>query len=407
MSEWKEVKLGEITDSCLGKMLDAKKNRGIPQPYLANVNVRWGSFDLEDLPLMRFEESENERYGLKFGDIVVCEGGEPGRCAIWKDQVPNMKIQKALHRVRCHENVDYRFLYYYLLWAGQKGLFDQYCTGSTIKHLPGEKLKLLPISLPPPAEQRRIAEILGALDDKIELNSAINRNLEEQARALFKNWFIDFAPFGGNMPGDWKETTLGDVCLKVTDGSHFSPQDDPTAPYPMYSVKDMETYGFNSNDCKHISAEDFEKMKAGDCVPRVDDILVAKDGSYLKEIFICSEKREEAILSSIAIFRPDKKKILPEILLFLLKQPSVRKNVGDNFVSGSALPRIVLKDFKKYQFILPSIKAQQDLAKMLNSIRKQIQNNVDENQRLTPLRDTLLPKLMNGKQTAKRETAEL
>ena len=90
MRKRKEYKLGEITDSCLGNMLDAKKNRGTPQPYLANVNIRWGSFDLDDLPLMRFEESESERYGLKFGNIVVCEGGEPGRRAIWKDQVPNV-----------------------------------------------------------------------------------------------------------------------------------------------------------------------------------------------------------------------------------------------------------------------------------------------------------------------------
>lgn len=198
------------------------------------------------------------------------------------------------------------------------------------------------------------------------------------------------------MPGDWKETSLGDVCLKITDGSHFSPQDDPTSPYPMYSVKDMETYGFNPSNCKHISAEDFAKMKAGDCVPQVNDILVAKDGSYLKEIFICSENREEAILSSIAIFRPNTTIILPEILLFLLKQPAVRKDVGDNFVSGSALPRIVLKDFKKYRFILPSMQAQQKLAKLLNSIRLQIQCNVDEIHRLVSLRDSLLPKLMSG-----------
>ena len=252
------------------------------------------------------------------------------------------------------------------------------------------------ILLPPLAEQQRIAKILSSLDDKIELNNAINRNLEEQAQAIFKSWFVDFEPFGGEMPADWKETSLGEVCLKVTDGSHFSPQDDPSAPYPMFSVKDMETYGFNPTNCKHISAEDFEKMKAGDCVPKIDDVLVAKDGSYLKEIFICSEAREEAILSSIAIFRPNKSKILPEILLFLLKQPSVRKDVGDNFVSGSALPRIVLKDFKKYRFILPSMQIQQKLVKMLNSIRMEIHNNVDENQRLSVLRDSLLPRLMSG-----------
>ena len=93
--KWERVRLGDVTDSCLGKMLDQRKNRGEYQPYLANVNVRWGSFDLADLSLMRFEEDEQERYGLKYGDLVICEGGEPGRCAIWKEQIPNMKIQKA------------------------------------------------------------------------------------------------------------------------------------------------------------------------------------------------------------------------------------------------------------------------------------------------------------------------
>lgn len=66
---WEKVKLGDITDSCLGKMLDQQKNRGEFQPYLANVNVRWGAFDLEDLPQMRFEENEQERYGLRYGDL--------------------------------------------------------------------------------------------------------------------------------------------------------------------------------------------------------------------------------------------------------------------------------------------------------------------------------------------------
>lgn len=86
--KWEKVKLGNVTDSCLGKMLDQNKNKGDYQPYLANVNVRWGEFDLENLPLMKFEESEQERYELKYGDLVICEGGEPGRCAIWKEQIP-------------------------------------------------------------------------------------------------------------------------------------------------------------------------------------------------------------------------------------------------------------------------------------------------------------------------------
>ena len=89
---WQRKTLRDIADLRLGKMLDAKKNKGYLMPYLANLNVRWGTFDLQNLREMRFETDELETYGLKYGDIVMCEGGEPGRCAVWTDQVPNMKV---------------------------------------------------------------------------------------------------------------------------------------------------------------------------------------------------------------------------------------------------------------------------------------------------------------------------
>ena len=169
--------IGEITDCCLGKMLDAKKNKGEYAPYLANVNVRWGSFDLSALPQMRFEETEQERYGIEFGDIIMCEGGEPGRCAIWRNEIPGMKIQKALHRIRTKEQLDYEYLYYWFLNESRKGALEPYFTGSTIKHLPGEKLKSLPITYPEIHVQRQIASVLSVLDTKIRTNQAVNENL--------------------------------------------------------------------------------------------------------------------------------------------------------------------------------------------------------------------------------------
>lgn len=94
----------EVADLSLGKMLDQNKNRGEYLPYLANVNVRWGSFDLSSLREMRFESHERTRYGLQFGDIVMCEGGEPGRCALWKDVdfpvlVPSLQVMAQFVRV--------------------------------------------------------------------------------------------------------------------------------------------------------------------------------------------------------------------------------------------------------------------------------------------------------------------
>ena len=164
----------------------------------------------------------------------------------------------------------------------------------------------------------------------------------------------------------------------------------------MLSVKDMGRYGFSYSSCKRISKADYEDMSANDCVPRVDDILVAKDGSYLKEIFITDEQREEAILSSIAIFRPDTRRIAPEVLLQYLKHPRVLKLVSDNFVSGSALPRIVLKDFRKLLLLVPERSVQDAILPTLRSIRGLIRINEEESARLSSLRDLLLPKLMSG-----------
>ena len=188
---WERVKLGDVTDSCLGKMLDKRKNKGTYKPYLANVNVRWGAFDLDNLQEMKFEDDEDERYGIKYGDLIICEGGEAGRCAIWKEQLPNMKIQKALHRLRVNEEMDYRYVYYWFLLAGKQGALKQYYTGATIMHMPGQKLKEVVIDKPPLDVQRKIGDYLEAFDDLIENNQKQIKLLEEAAQRLYKEWFVD------------------------------------------------------------------------------------------------------------------------------------------------------------------------------------------------------------------------
>ena len=257
---------------------------------------------------------------------------------------------------------------------------------------PGLSVKTLAkqsIALPDLETQNRVASVLSRFDEKIELNNEINENLQQQVQTLFADWLSANSESA-------TEVALGDVCIKVTDGSHFSPKDDPTSSIPMLSVKDMREFDFDLTSCKHICEDDYEKMVANDCVPQVNDILVAKDGSYLKEIFICNEQRKLAILSSIAIFRPNATVIHPEILLAFLKSPRVLREVRDNYVSGSALPRIVLKDFKKLTFALPNMDAQNLIAPLFAGIRKQIAVNVAENKYMAQLRDALLPKLMSG-----------
>lgn len=154
-------------------MLDKTKNKGEEKPYLGNINVRWGSFDIHSLKLMRIEKSEQERYQVIKNDLIICEGGEPGRCAVWTSN-DTIYIQKALHRVRPHGGYSsFYFCYYFSLLSRAYGL-EKYFTGTTIKHLTGQKLKEVIIHLPPTlAEQHAIVrEIESRLSvcDKVEQN---------------------------------------------------------------------------------------------------------------------------------------------------------------------------------------------------------------------------------------------
>jgi type I restriction enzyme S subunit len=217
--KWPTQQLDEVADFRLGKMLDEKKNRGDLLPYLANVNVRWGEFDFSELREMRFEDHEVDTFGLRHGDIVMCEGGEPGRCAIWKEQRPGMMIQKAIHRIRPHACLDHEFLYYTFLYMGKTGRFAPLFTGATIKHLPREKLALLEVPIPPLPVQKSIASLLSAYDDLIENNRRRMALLEESARLLYQEWFVrlrfpghEHVGVTNRVPEGWARITLGDLC---------------------------------------------------------------------------------------------------------------------------------------------------------------------------------------------------
>ncbi|HMP84000.1 MAG TPA: restriction endonuclease subunit S [Verrucomicrobiota bacterium] len=165
---WTRKPLEEVAQFRLGKMLDQEKNRGDLLSYLANVNVRWGEFDLQELRQMRFEQDELETYGLKFGDIVMCEGGEPGRCAIWKEQILGMMIQKAIHRIRCRENMDHIYLYHSLRDQGESGHLAALFTGATIKHLPREKLAKVTVVVPSAPLLRKFGEATHSMEAQAE-----------------------------------------------------------------------------------------------------------------------------------------------------------------------------------------------------------------------------------------------
>ena len=169
------------------------------------------------------------------------------------------------------------------------------------------------------------------------------------------------------MGGDGVMARLEEICSLITDGSHFSPEDEGVG-YPMFSVKDMTPNGFNISECKKIGEEAYKKLVANGCKPLNDDVVVAKDGSYLKTAFVIKGNPEIALLSSIAILRPQIDLVVPEYLSYFLKSDAVYRTVSLNYITGTALKRIILKGIRKIEVDLPDIGEQEQRAQRLSKV---------------------------------------
>ena len=181
---------------------------------------------------------------------------------------------------------------------------------------------------------------------------------------------------------EYKTSTIGGVCSVVTDGSHYSPKSVDDGCY-MVSVKDFTEYGFDFSGCRKISEKDYADLKKSGCVPEYGDILIGKDGArYFEDIIVYRQPEKPALLSSIAILRCNKDEILPEYLYYLLRTPSFKKDVKENYGSGSAIPRIILKDFKRMPVHYPSLEMQRKIVSILGAIDFKIQVNSKINDNL-------------------------
>ena len=373
--KWEKVKLSDVTESCLGKMLDQNKNIGTYKPYLANINVRWGEFDLENLPLMRFEDREEDRYGLKSGDIVLCEGGEPGRCAIWKDLIPNMKFQKALHRIRVNREMDCYYLYYWFLMAGRAKILDQYFTGSTIKHLPSIKLKEIVIDKPPLEIQKHIGSILSTYDDLIENNQKQIKLLEEAAQRLYKEWFVDLR-FPGHenvkivdgVPEGWRKSCLPEIAPIVTGKKDAN-----------FGTKDGNYLFFTCSQ---------EPIKAPSYSFDCDAVILAGNGDFNVKIY---RGKFEAYQRTY-VFSPYESKYL-HLLYFAVKSSMRQLFKG---ASGSTIRFLKKHMLEEILVWIPDEDTLKQFLSCCEAFYKKIELLNTQIISLQEARDRLLPKLMSG-----------
>lgn len=411
-------------------MLDAKKNKGLLQPYLGNSNVRWGKFDLADLSEMKFEPHEESRYGLLPGDLIVCEGGEPGRCAVWTAPVTNMKIQKALHRIRPKNTLNNYYLYYWFLHAARVGLLEPYFTGTTIKHLTGKAIGALEIPLPPIRTQHAIVDILRPLDARIELANQENCTLEAIASAVFKAWFIDFDPVRAKSEGREPEGMSADIAAQFPSefvDSELGPipkgwsvmtlKDQVSAErglsykgtglcevgegMPMHNLNSVyEGGGYKYEGIKHYRGEYKERhlVRSGDLI--VTNTEQGHNHRLIGFPGMIPDRYAEGLYSHHLY------KVVPipgavigrQFVYHLLMSAGVREQVI-GCANGSTVNMLKIEGLQIPKFASPPKEIAARFEELSGHLRARIELNREQAGTLASLRDSLLPRLLSGAMT--------
>ncbi len=166
-ADWPISTVGNEYTIQLGKMLDAEKNTGVNKPYLGNRALQWDSIDTSDLPLMAMSRSDMQRFRLHQGDLLVCEGGEVGRAAVWESPIEECYYQKALHRLRARRGYKSELMIAFLSKWSAEGRLLNYVTQTSIAHLPKEKFVTIPLPVPGPSEQIAIAQVLSEMNIEV------------------------------------------------------------------------------------------------------------------------------------------------------------------------------------------------------------------------------------------------
>lgn len=340
--------------------------------------------------------SKSKLYG---GEIIISNVGAVGvvfRCPYLK-----YKMSLAPNSIMVKFKGDNDFYFYWLKSRFGQHMLHSIVTGSAQPKFNKTNFKDMVVPVPPIEVQRRIGELLKSFDDKIENNNRINRNLEAQAQALFKSWFVDFEPWGGIMPEDWKEYQLSELADVVGGysykGSELMPSEDA-----MATIKNFDRKGyFKLDGYKEIQIsgrfKNTQILNLFDVVVAHTDITQQADIIGNPAIILSKGSYRNIIMSmDLCKVQPTHYAISSAFLYCLLKD-SRFKSHALGYVNGTTVLHMSKKALPEYKVFLPSnLTKVQELGDQLQNLYKRYSVYLEENQRLAALRDTLLPKLMRG-----------
>ncbi len=400
MEEWKEYKLGDLYDVHNG-LSKGGKFFGSGYPFLSFKTVFNNYFLPPVLPdLVQSDEKEQGGYDIKRGDVFVTRTSETpeelGMSSVALKDYPFATYNGFTKRLRPKDtSIIYpEFIGYYLRSTKFRALFYGLASSmSTRASLANGDLLGMKVFLPTFSTQEKIASILKSLDDKIEVNRKINENLEQQAQALFKSWFVDFEPFKngefveselGMIPKGWRVGTLGEVLNLRKDS--YKKGSDLTLPYMPIDIIPMHSLGvneFKDNKEAQSSLQTFEK----------NDIIIGAMRVYFHRVVIAPCK---GITRNTCFVLKPKNNIMWAYCILECNQDEAI-NYANRTSKGSTMPYAVWENgFADYSIVIPLDSVLEMFNLLVSPILEKIRDSYKESRRLAELRDTLLPKLMSG-----------
>ena len=404
MKEWKQDKLIDLLDSLIdyrGKT-PRKVDKGIP--LITAKIVKNGRIDTptEFIDIKDYN-SWMVRGFPKNGDVILTTEAPLGEVA----QLDDKKIALA-QRIVCLRGkegvLDNTFLKYFLLSSLGQARLKARETGTTVTGIKQSELKEVLIDYPPYKYQKQITSILKSLDDKIELNRRINENLEQQAQALFKSWFVDFEPFKdgkfvnselGMIPEGWRVGTIGDYC-KIRSGFAFKSSWWTEKGVKIVKIKNISSSGIlNMDDCSYVSKENVSKAKEFSLKP--GDILIAMTGATIGKFCLVPALKEEMYVNQrVGKFFLGENPIMKIPFIHgLLKCENIISQII-NKGQGSAQPNISGNDIETIPIIYPPEDIILKYNELVSPYFSMIIENISACDFISQLRDTLLPRLMSG-----------
>ncbi len=397
MEEWKEYTLGELTT-------DGKGTYGIAASavdYCAELPTYLRITDINDDGTIDFnglksvDDPNSSKYVLQENDIVFARtGASTGRSYFYDRRDGKFVYAGFLIKFSLDpKKVNPRILKYYTHSKVYYNWVHSFENGATRGNINAKTFADMKLLLPPRNVQDSIASILSSLDDKIAINRRICENLEAQAQALFKHWFVDFAPF---KDGKFVESEMGmipllEICEQITDGVHNSVKDEPDSDYMLLSCKNIVGGVLSKNSYRSISKSTFESLRTRTRLAK-GDVLLSSVGTIGEIAIVEDEPLNYEFQRSVAIVKPKKK----VGTYFLYNALLASKTRLQHAAHGAVQQCLFIGDLKKFEVFCCDTEKASRYNETVKPLFEEIANLHQENLRLSALRDTLLPKLMSG-----------